>query len=127
MKLFNKLPGFVRTPPGLEREILRRLPRMLVLGTLLLGVPSLVARVFSWSGSEAEIATRMTTVDMFVIGVVTVHWTLVLTVAFAAFIVLVMKGPAYVADAYPLEDAEAPDTPDPPNTPDTPPPPVTNP
>ena len=35
-------------------------------------------------------------------GVVVLHWTLVLTVALECFIVRVMKGPAYVADAYPL-------------------------
>ena len=35
-------------------------------------------------------------------GVVVVHWTLVLTLALGCFIVRVMKGPAYVADAYPL-------------------------
>jgi hypothetical protein len=33
---------------------------------------------------------------------------MVLTVAIGAFIVMVMKGPAYVADAYPLEDADQP-------------------
>jgi hypothetical protein len=38
------------------------------------------------------------------------HWNIVLTVAIGAFMVMVMKGPAYVADAYPLEDAEAPAT-----------------
>jgi hypothetical protein len=35
-------------------------------------------------------------------GVVVLHWTLVLTLALGCFIVRVMKGPAYVADAYPL-------------------------
>jgi hypothetical protein len=54
--LFNKLPGFQRTPPGLERTILRRLPRITLLGTAL----------------------------------------------------MVMKGPAYVADPYSLSDADRP-------------------
>jgi hypothetical protein len=35
-------------------------------------------------------------------GVVALHWALVLTLALGCFIVRVMKGPAYVADAYPL-------------------------
>ena len=55
-----------------------------------------------------DIATRIQTIDILAIGVVVLHWTLVLTVAIGAFIVMVMKGPAYVADAYPLEDAERP-------------------
>ena len=37
-------------------------------------------------------------------GVVVLHWTLVLTLALGCFIVRVMKGPAYVADAYPCPD-----------------------
>ena len=40
--------------------------------------------------------------DYTMFGVVVLHWTLVLTVALAYFIVRVMKGPAYVADAYAL-------------------------
>ena len=42
--------------------------------------------------------------DYTIFGVVVLHWTLVLTVALGCFIVRVMKGPAYVADAYPLPD-----------------------
>ena len=35
------------------------------------------------------------------IGLVVLHWTLVLTLAIGCAIVIVRKGPAYVADAYP--------------------------
>ena len=52
------------------------------------------------------------TVDIYGISLLVLHWTVVFTVAIGAFIVLVMKGPAYVADAYPLEDADQPDQPD---------------
>ena len=34
-----------------------------------------------------------------------------LTVGIAAFIIMVMKGPAYVADPYPLNESDTPDTP----------------
>ena len=37
-------------------------------------------------------------------GVVALHWMLVLTLAIGCFIVRVMKGPASVADAYPLPE-----------------------
>lgn len=61
MNLFNPLPGFERSAPGLEQRIWRRLPAILPWGKLL---------------------------------------------PLGCFIVRVMKGPAYVADAYPLpEDA----------------------
>jgi hypothetical protein len=38
------------------------------------------------------------------VGLVVLHWTLVLTVAIGCVIVMLMKGPAYVADAYPMQD-----------------------
>jgi hypothetical protein len=40
--------------------------------------------------------------DYMMLGVVVLHWALVLTLTLGCFIVRVMKGPAYVADAYPL-------------------------
>jgi uncharacterized membrane protein len=101
----------VKTEPGLEREILRLLPRIFLLGTVVLGLPSLIARIISWSanGSEAESARLLATIDIYAISFVVLHWTIVFTVALAASIVAIMKGPAYVADAYPLEDSDAPD------------------
>ena len=45
MNAFNRLPGFVQTPAGRERDVLRLLPRVLVFGTLLLALPSLGARI----------------------------------------------------------------------------------
>lgn len=111
MNPFTKLPGFTRSPPGLERAILRRLPGALVLGTLASALPSLVARMFPWQGSAVEVATLMTTIDIYGISLAILHCTVVFTLAIGAFTVMVMKGPAYVADAYPLEDAETPDSP----------------
>ena len=108
MNLFNVLPGFQKSPAGLEREVLRRLPRVLWVGTALPAAFAVLARWLPWSGSEVEVLTRITTLDIYAISLVVLHWTLVLTVAIGAFIVMVMKGPAYVADAYPLEDAERP-------------------
>ena len=35
-------------------------------------------------------------------------WTAAFTVAIGCLIVMVMKGPAYVADKYPLSDADEP-------------------
>jgi hypothetical protein len=34
------------------------------------------------------------------IGIVVLHWTFMLTIGISAFVVMVMKGPAYVADPY---------------------------
>jgi hypothetical protein len=109
MNWFNKLPGFRRTPAGLERTVLRLLPRIVLLGTLALMVPSLFARGYSFVAPELASATLVITVDIFGISLAVAHWTAALIVGIAAFIVMVMKGPAYVADPYPLNDADEPD------------------
>ncbi len=106
---FRRLPGFKPEPPGAERAILRSLPRVLVYGSLLLASPSLLVRLGERAAAGAGEASIAMSVDMLVLAVICVHWNVVLTVAIAAFIVMVMKGPAYVADAYPLVDAERPD------------------
>ena len=108
MQLFNILPGFQKSPPGLERIILRRLPAVLWQGTALLLLCGLAVQFWPWSGTEAAVFTRVTTAHIWLISLLVLHWTAVLTVAIGAFIVMVMKGPAYVADAYPLEDADTP-------------------
>lgn len=108
MSLFNVWPGFQKTPPGLERQVLRRLPRITSVGTLLIGGLALLMRLLPWSGTETEIWTRIHTIDIYLIGLVVLHWTVMLTVAIGAFIVMVMKGPAYVADPYPLVEADQP-------------------
>ena len=94
MNLFNKLPGFERSPPGLEQRIRRRLPAI-----LLSGVNRVLAPSSPLTGSEERALLLW---DYTMVGVVVLHWTLVLTLALGCFIVRVMKGPAYVADAYEL-------------------------
>ena len=108
MELFNILPGFQKSPPGLERVILRRLPAILWQGTALLVLCGLVAQFWPWEGTQAQVFTRITSLRIGFISLLILHWTVVLTVGIGAFIVMVMKGPAYVADAYPLEDADTP-------------------
>jgi len=103
MNLFNKLPGFVRSAPGWEQRIWRRLPAILLWGTLLplvlAGVNHALAPAVPETGASNGALLLW---DYQMIGVVVLHWTLVLTLALGCFIVRVMKGPAYVADAYPL-------------------------
>jgi hypothetical protein len=111
MNWFERLPRSSKTPPGRERALLRLMPRLLVLGTILLGLPSLGARLFPWDATEAEVAALVMRVDILAVSGVLVHWTAVVTVAIGALIVVIMKGPAYVADAYPIDDSAAPQGP----------------
>jgi hypothetical protein len=106
MNPFQKLPGFERAAPGLERAIWRRLPAVLLWGTL---APLAVALLHRWFTPVDPMAGEdgaLLLWDYMLIGVVALHWSLVLTVACGCVVVMVMKGPAYVADAYPLPQRE---------------------
>ena len=108
MNLFNELPGFVPSAPGLEHRIWRRLPAILLWGTLLPLLLSGVNRTLALEAADLSASNAALLLwDYKMIGVVVLHWTLVLTLAIGCFIVRVMKGPAYVADAYPMPDEKA--------------------
>jgi hypothetical protein len=106
MSLLNKLPGFQRAPVGLEWAVLCRLPMIALAGTALLLVGALVAEL--GVGGEPANAKLATTVRIVLASVLVLHWTVVFTVALLCLIVLIAKGPAYVADAYPLIDSDRP-------------------
>lgn len=108
MDPFTKLPGYQKAPPGLERKILRLIPRAFLVGTLAILLPSLLARVWHLDDADNLFGKFITTVDIYAFSLLSVLWTALFTVGVGAFIVMVMKGPAYVADAYPLIDADKP-------------------
>ena len=97
-----------RAPPGLERKILRMLPRVLLGGTMVPLLMSLGARLFPPQGTAAEIAKQTMTLDIFSFALGVTIWSAVITVTFGCIVVAVMKGPAYVADAYPVSHADRP-------------------
>jgi hypothetical protein len=97
----KRLPGHRPAPPGLEWAIWKRLPAVLLLGTLL---PALLGLGWWWTTPDPPSAHEQRELLWAVyslIGVVVFHWTMVLTVAIGCIVVMIMKGPAYVADAYP--------------------------
>lgn len=108
MDPFKKLPGYRKAPPGLERKILRLVPKVFLVGTVLTLLPSLIARIWTMDDAPWVINKFITTIDIYAFGLLTVLWTALFTVGVGAFTVMVMKGPAYVADAYPLPDADQP-------------------
>lgn len=103
MNGLRTLPGFERSPHGLEWALLKRLPAVFGWGTAL--PLAAVALLWWWtpglatSGAGTDPGRLLLTYQL--LGVVAVHWSLVLTVAIGCCIVMLMKGPAYVADAYP--------------------------
>ena len=108
MKYFTKLPGFRRYPSGLEWRILRKIPLILLVGTLVPGMVSLLSHVLLPKWDHVHAAATVQWIDFMMIGVVTMHWSWTGTLAIGCIIVVLMKGPAYVADAYPLPEESKP-------------------
>lgn len=106
MKLFRKLHGR-RTPHGLEMVILRRLPRIALVGSLLPAALAVLVRIVP-AQPGIDRAKHIKSVDIFAISTEITFLVALFTVAIGCIVVYVMKGPAYVADAYPVEHADRP-------------------
>ena len=104
MVWLNKLPGFQRAPAGLECVVLRRLPLITIAGTVLLLAAALGSAIVL--GADPASAKLASTLQIVAASLLVLHWTAAFTVALVCAIVVIAKGPAYVADAYPLIDAE---------------------
>lgn len=112
MSGLTRLPSFQRSPHGREWVLFKRLPAILLLGTAL---PAALALVLWWAAPDQPTASehRDQMLLMYqLVGLAVLHWTLVLTVAIGCVIVLLMKGPAFVADAYPVPERRPTDKPD---------------
>ena len=108
MSWLNKSPRSIRSPSGWEWRIWKKLPLVWLVGTLL---PVAMGLVAWWSVPAEEGAPLDPEVMRFVfvmVGVVILLWTLVLTLAIYCGIVMLMKGPTYMADSYPLPDSDRP-------------------
>ena len=108
MDWFQKLPGFQRTPYGLEWRLLRLMPHVALAGTALPALMALAARYLITGHTPAQVARDLQRFDFMMIGLAIFIWTLVLTVAIGCVIVWLMKGPAYVADGLTVSHSDAP-------------------
>jgi hypothetical protein len=106
MNLFNKLHGR-RVPPGLEWQILRKLPHITLAGSLIPVALAVLVRMLP-PEPGVDIAKHIKSVDIFAIATAITFFTAVLTIAIGCIVVYIMKGPAYVADAYPLQHSDHP-------------------
>ncbi len=108
MNWLRKLPGFQTTPHGFEWVLLRLMPKVWLVGTLLPGFMALVARFFITAGNAAERARHVQMFDFAMVGLVIFIWTLVLTLTIGCVVVWIMKGPAYVADGLEVSHSDVP-------------------
>lgn len=108
MNWLRKLPGYQRTPYGVEVRLLRMMPRGLLAGVVLPACMSALARLVFNQGTSAEIEHNLQTFDFVMVGLAVFIWIASLTVAIGCVIVWLMKGPAYVADGYNVSDSDKP-------------------
>jgi len=105
--LFRKLPGTRREPPGLEQRIWKKLPMLFLASTAVPLIAYAYAYLFPSTGSLTE-EKYLDLIRILVIATIITAWTAIFTVGIGCFVVRVMKGPGYVADQYPLIDADEP-------------------
>ena len=70
---------------------------------------SAVVRLFPLIIPEADISRLQTGIDILSISLFFTVLSGVITVAIGCITIMLMKGPAYIADAYELDDADRPD------------------
>ncbi len=102
MNWLKRLPSTRREPPGFEWGILRYTLRLMVYGTSTFVIPLAILQY----GIEPSGSTMIW--ELYLIAGLIFFWTMLFTVALCALIVYLMKGPAFVADAYYLEDSDLP-------------------
>ena len=108
MNWFKKIPHQYRAASGLEWRLWRKLPLIALVGTAL---PLLCLALMHLLGEpvpDASEARWIQMMDYVVGGVIIFHWSMVLTIGIGCVIVMVMKGPGYVADGYRVSHSDQP-------------------
>ncbi len=104
----KKHPPDRKNPAGLEWTLFRKLPLLTLTGFVVIGALALLARVWPWEGDAKGISDLVQRLDFALIGAVIFHLTIMLTSAIGCVVVLIMKGPRYSADSYPVSDSDRP-------------------
>lgn len=108
MDWFKKIPQSQRSATGLEWRLWRKLPLIALVGTVL---PLLCLGLLHLAVDAQADAAQLRWLQMmgYVLGgVILFHWTMVLTVGIGCVIVIIMKGPGYVADGYRVSHSDQP-------------------
>jgi ABC-type Fe3+ transport system permease subunit len=107
MRWLTKIPGSIRSASGLEWALWRKLPAIWAVGTAL---PLLALGIYHWlaDASTPSAQRALQLADYVVTGIVVFHWTAVLTIAIGCVVVMLMKGPAYVADGLAVSHSDQP-------------------
>lgn len=101
MDFFKKLPDEARYPIGIEWPLLKKIPWIFIIGTLLISAPAVVIYLKSTVISAAQYKTIY-----ICLGALFTYWFFVGVVAIGCVLIMLMKGPGYVADAYELPEID---------------------
>lgn len=108
MNWLQKLPESRRAEPGLEWMLWHKLPLITLAGTLL---PMVIASLI-WLLHDTEAGAAQERWEQMLaymsLGAILFHWSMVVTVALGCIIVMIMKGPAYVADGFHVSHRDQP-------------------
>lgn len=104
MNPFKRLPGSKRAPSGLEWIVLKKLPAALLIG-MIAGASVLLLLQSGWLDLGVKTSLQA---QYSAIGLMLFYWMSMLVLALFCVIIVVMKGHAYVMDAYPLPDSDRP-------------------
>lgn len=108
MNWLNKLTSTRQTSSGLEWTLWRKLPAITLVGTALPLLVLGLLHVLAEPELSAAEARRLQMIDYAVAGLVLFHWSMVLTVGIGCVIVMIMKGPGYVADGLWVSHSDKP-------------------
>lgn len=97
MNYFNNLPGFTKAPSGLEWVLLKKIPWIFSIGS---AIPCTV--MLKLYLSSVTLNPEQLKIIYQCLGLLFSIWFFVGTIAIGCIVVIIMKGPAYVADPYEL-------------------------
>ncbi|MEM9387714.1 MAG: hypothetical protein AAGA68_21855 [Pseudomonadota bacterium] len=95
-----------RQRTGFEFEILTRLPNLYAATLVIPLVFALTARIMPGGGAVEEITRQTAMADIIAVAGWLTCWSLLFALTIGCFTVYVMKGPARVADSYPIPSRE---------------------
>ncbi len=107
MKILTKIHDRV-APPGLEVRLLKAMPAAALAAIIMPLVLALGARALSEHLAFENAAKAIKSIDIFAWSLSATLLTAVVTIAIGCVVVWIMKGPAYVADAYPVSHSNRP-------------------
>lgn len=97
MKLFNKLPGFIKTPSGFEWPLLKKIPLIFAIST---AIPCAIMLTIYFSNES--LSPEQQKIIFQCLGFLFSAWFFIGVIAIGCILIIIMKGPAYVADPYEL-------------------------